>query len=506
MLKELRENYNRDKFQFILTDLTGRVVQSDQTLLSVEENVAIGEAHPFFLSIPEIMDAGRETATFHCVQLGTPMARLTADIEIHRKKDGFLIVIEDLTQHYRSYQKMAQTRNESIIDSELIVLKNHELQERERFKNEFIQNFSHELRNPLTNIIALTNILQRTDLSEEQLGILAVLKDSTSNLKLMLEDILSIAMIAKGKLALNPSVFNFPHFIEFLKLTYTTRAKEKGLAFSVTTDEKIPEYLEGDRIRLLQVLTNLCDNAVKYTKEGTISLHVALNQKRANTASLRFSVKDTGPGIPPESLGTILESFEQLGQTEGVGLGLAIVKGLLDLMGSTIKIESEVGRGSHFYFDLKLQFPLREPIRPAARKHLPPTKAKAPAKDTQKYRVLLVEDNEQVQTSLFKSLIEPGNFFIDVVSDGALVMQEVVNSKYDIILMDVNLPNITGDQLTKAIRAFPFKDVKKIPIIGITANSYKAQIKAYKKAGMNAVITKPFEQNELLKTMQRLLK
>lgn len=506
MLKKFREDYHKTKFQFILTDLKGKVLESDQTLFSVEKNLALGEVHPFFISIPEIMGADRYAATFHCVQLGTSLDELTADIEIHRKKDRFLIAIEDLTKHYKSYQKMAQTRNESIIDSELILLKNHELQERERFKNEFIQNFSHELRNPLTNIIALTNILQRTDLTEEQLGILGVLKDSTSNLKLMLEDILSIAMIAKGKLALNPSVFNFPQFIEFIKLTYTTRAKEKGLLFSVTSDKDIPEYLEGDRIRLLQVLTNLCDNAVKYTEEGSVSLHVLLNQKRANTVSLRFAVKDTGAGIPPESLDTILESFEQLGQTEGVGLGLAIVKGLLNLMGSTIKIESEPGRGSCFYFDLKLQFPLREPLGTAPRKIPAPSKTKNTTKETKKYKVLLVEDNEQVQTSLFKWLIEPGDFYIDVVSDGGLVMQEVVKTKYDIILMDVNIPNITGDQLTRVIRGFPFKDIKKIPIIGITANSYKEQIKAYKKAGMNAVLTKPFEESDLLKTMHRLLK
>lgn len=506
MLKRLKENYSNTNLQFILTDPEGLVLDSDQTFFKAEKKTPIGELHPFFFSIPEIMVSIQDTTIFHCVQLGSSAGKLTADIEVVKKEDNILVVIYDLTDHYLSYQAMAQSRNESIIDSELILLKNHELQERERFKNEFIQNFSHELRNPLTNIIALTNILERTDLTSEQERILKVLKESTSNLKLMLEDILSISMIAKGKLALNPSVFNFVQLIDFLKLTYNTRAKEKGLTFTITADEKIPDYLEGDRLRLLQVLTNLCDNAIKYTEKGNVALHVALNQKWANTISLRFGVKDTGAGIPPENLEIIFESFEQLGPTEGVGLGLAIVKGLLTLMGSAIKIDSIAGVGSHFYFDVKLNFPLHQPSVPILKKNPKKKRIRPRIKDGSKFKVLLVEDNEQVQKSLFKILVDTGDFFIDVIGDGALVMEEIVNNTYDIILMDVNLPNISGDQLVRVIRSFPFKNIKKIPIIGVTAYSYEEELKAYLKSGMNAVLAKPFDENELLKTMYRFLK
>jgi len=505
MLKKFKENHENGTTHFILTDAKGVVLESNQTLFKLCTGAPVGTLHPFFFSIPEIMATVRETTSFHCVQLGSGDDNLTADIEVYKKKENtILIVVHDLTKHYLSYQAMAQSRNESLIDSELILLKNHELQERERFKNEFIQNFSHELRNPLTNIIALTNILKRTDLTSEQMRILSILKDSTSNLKLMLEDILSISMIAKGKLMLNPGVFNFPQLVDFLKLTYNTRAKEKELVFSITADEKIPEYLEGDRLRLLQVLTNLCDNAVKYTKKGSIALHIALNQKRANTVNLRFGVKDTGAGIPQESLDTIFESFEQLGPTEGVGLGLAIVKGLLTLMDTDIKIDSTAGKGSHFYFDVNLTYPLHQPEVPVLKERS--KKMKPKRKKTSKYKVLLVEDDEQVQAALFKILIDTGDFYIDVVSDGALVMEEIVNNSYDIVLMDVNLPNISGDQLVKVIRGFPFKNIKKIPIIGVTANSYQADKNSYLKMGMNAVLSKPFEEDELLKTISRLLK
>ncbi|AYN65949.1 response regulator [Euzebyella marina] len=506
MLKRYKEEFHGRKFQFILTDLKGVVLESDQHLLAVKEKELIGDVHPFFFSLPEIMQGDERTTSFHCVQLGDRTGELTTDITVEKVDKRLLVIIENLTDHYLSYQSIAQSRNESIIDSELILLKNHELQERERFKNEFIQNFSHELRNPLTNIIALTNILQRSNLNEEQTGILEVLKGSTSNLKLMLEDILSLAMISKGKLALNPTVFNFRQFIEFIRLTYTTRAQEKGLAFALTADEKIPEYIEGDRLRMLQIVTNLCDNAIKYTEKGKVALYIALNQKRANTINLRFGVKDTGQGIPEEKLETVLESFEQLGKSEGAGLGLAIVKGLLALMNAQIKIQSIENEGSHFYFDVTLKYPLHHQSTLLTSKHAVTHTSPKISKTPKKFKVLLVEDNEHVQTSLLKTLIDTGDFFIDLVGDGALVMQEIVNKHYDIVLMDVNLPNITGDQLAKVIRGLPFKNIKKIPIIGITANSYKEQIKAYKKAGMNIVLSKPFDDVELIKTMYKLLR
>lgn len=503
MLKRFKENYSHDHIQFIVSDADGRVVDSDQTILNCEKGSPLGELHPFFLSMPAILASAGKSTVFRCVQLGTSEDVLTVDIDIVKEGECIHIVIYDLTDHYREYQSMAQSRNESVIASELILLKNDELQERERFKNEFIQNFSHELRNPLTNIISLTNILGRTGVNEEQQRILKILKESTFNLKLMLEDILSLSMISKGKLALNSSIFDFGHLIDFLKLTYTTRAEEKNLEFSITSDEGIPDYLEGDRLRLLQVLTNLCDNAIKYTETGKITMHVGLNQKRANTVSLRFGVEDTGIGIPPESLETIFESFEQLGRTEGVGLGLAIVKGLLALMGSTIQIDSTAGSGSHFYFDVTLKFPLRQP-EPIS--NFNSYKRKPGTKKEEKFNVLLVEDDEQVKTALFKILIDAGDFFVDVVSDGALAVGEIVNRNYDLVLMDVNLPNVSGVEVVKVIRNLPSKNLKTVPVIGITAYSYEEQIKTCLQAGMNAVIAKPFDEEELLEAMQNFLK
>jgi len=507
MLNQFKEEYFKEHVQFVFTDPEGIVLESDQAFLPVKIGVAIEDIHPFFSAIFSISKPSKKPTFFNCVQIGSAVMECIVDVEIYKKKEGFLIMLHDLTEHYVSYQAIAQAKNESIINSELIVLKNLELEEREKFKNQFIRNFSHELRNPLTSIISITSIIQNTDLNNEQQKMLNFLKASNANLKLMLEDILSIGMISAGKLELVSKVFDLTEFLELLKFTYTTKAKEQGLAFRLELNSKVPEMVEGDRLRLYQVLTNLLDNAFKFTKKGSVALAVSLNQKWANRVSLRFQVTDTGSGIPEESIERIFESFSQLSvaDTKGAGLGLPIVKGLLELMNSKIKVASVLNEGSNFYFDIVLKRPLNLASRPKIRQIAKENSLKT-GKTDRKYKVLLVEDDEQIQMMLFKILLNAKCFLIDFESDGANVMEAILQNSYDLILMDISLPSVNGDHLTRLIREFPFKNIKKIPIIGVTANAYPDDIKQYKNSGMNALITKPFDEEDLLKTVFKLLK
>lgn len=507
MLEAYKQAYVGKNIQLLLTNLVGDILESDQNLITLNIGSSIFDVHPFFECLSSIQEIEDKEVTFNCVHLNILNTDIIVDIVFAKKKEGVLITLQDFTEHYTAYQTMAQARNESIINEELIVLKNNELEERERFKNKFIQNFSHELRNPLTSIIAITNIIGDTRLDDEQLKMVDFLKDSNTNLKLMLEDVLSISMIASGKVQLDTKMFNLVRLLDLLVFTYNVKAKNKGLEFILRLDERIPEYVEGDRLRLFQIITNLLDNAIKYTKEGNITLDVQFNQKRANKVSMRFEVSDTGLGIAENSTTTVFESFTQLNATEqndGTGLGLSIVKGLLELMGSHINLRSTLGKGSTFYFDLVLKYPLH-PIDKILSKELTNQK-KIHSKSKKKYKLLLVEDDERIQTILFKFLMDADVFYIDLVSDGAMVMEEVINTNYDIILMDVNLPNVSGDQITRVIRDFPFKNIKNIPIIGITANAYKDDVKNYLDMGMNAVLSKPFEKEVLINTVFACLK
>ena len=508
MLDQYKQDYTRHRQQFILIDQLGKVLECSGNMLPIKKGHILKELHPFFESLDALQTMPDNEFSFYCVHLQLGTQDLIADIDMVRKKEGMLLVIHDLTEHYNSYQAVAQARNESIINEELIVLKNAELEERERFKNLFIQNFSHELRNPLMSSMAITQILSDTSLSSEQKQLLDVLRDSNTHLKLLLEDTLSISMIASGKLNLKNTIFNLHKMLDLLSFTYKTKAKDKGLQFTYTADKKVPEFVEGDRLRLYQVLTNLLDNALKYTVKGSVSLTVGFNQQWANKVHLHFAIADTGPGIPEDKQPTIFETFSQLASPEeqqGTGLGLALVKGLLELMESAITLHSIPGKGSTFSFDLGLKIPLQSAMQQQLEIGSAATSRKM-GSPGRKYKLLLVEDDERVLTVLFKMLMDSDQFYIDVLTDGGEVLEAVIQNEYDLILLDINLPNTRGDHITRIIRDFPFKNVKQLPIIGMTAYAYEDHMQAYKEAGMNTVLAKPFDKEELLQTIFGLLR
>ena len=506
-LEQYKEHYINQNIQFIVIDFDGVIVDSDQTFMDLTKGDYIYDVHPFFTSYSSMLESLDESITYECVHIDYLEKEFITDVKMIKKDNCILLVIYNLTDHYTSYQSIAQARNESIINAELVILKNIELEERERFKNAFIRNFSHELRNPLMGIISITNVIEGTDLTSEQRQMINFLKESNSNLKLLLDDIMSLSMISSGKLQLRDKVFNLYDLLQLIEFTYKTKAAQKTFDFVLNYDKKVPEFVEGDRLRLFQIITNLLDNAFKFSEKGEVALTVQLNQKRANKVSLRFKVSDNGVGIPKEKIDSIFESFTQLdtiGKQQGSGLGLSIVKGLLELMDTSIRVESTVGQGSDFYFDLTLKFPLDLASKPIINT----------SKDTgigkiqgeRKFKLLMVEDDERIQTVLFKALMATNLFYIDLVNDGALVFEQVTNNAYDVILMDVDLPNIPGDHLTKLIRDFPFKNIKNIPIIGITANAFEENINDYLNIGMNAVVPKPFDLQELVETVLKFLK
>ncbi|MDP5230723.1 MAG: ATP-binding protein [Cellulophaga sp.] len=509
MLKKYQQEYAVKNVQFILINTNGELLESDQAIFKISLKSSIFDIHPFFDCLHAIKDALDKEICFNCVHFKVNGKEYITDITFVKKPEGILVTVADYTAHYNSYQKIAQARNESIIHGELIAIKNAELEIRENFKNTFIRNFSHELRNPLTSIISITKILGDTELTAQQRTMIDFLNQSNSNLKLLLEDILSISLISSGSLKLRESKFSLYQLFELVTFTYQAKAQEKGLSFILKKDSKIPDLVEGDRLRLYQVITNLLDNAIKYTHEGQIILDIQYNQKRANKVNLRFEVNDTGVGIADENSTIIFESFSQLNTitnniSSGTGLGLSIVKGLLTLMGTEIKMKSKVGIGSTFYFDLSLKQPIASKSKQIIVKE---TKKKQPyLKSDKKFKLLLVEDDINIQTVLFKLLLNTNHFFIDIVSDGALVIEQLINDEYDVILMDINLPNVPGDQVARAIREFPFKNIKNIPIIGLTTYAFKEDTLGFKQAGFNTIISKPFEHEILLDAIFKNLK
>ncbi len=507
MLKTYKKEHGKTIIQYLVVDFNGQILESDDVLFSNVKAQNITDINPFFETLIPLLETDHEDYFFNCIHLNLNNKSITADITLKtfNKEKYPLLTITDLSSHYKHYQTTAQVRNESVINSQILELKNSYLREKEEFKNTFIANFSHELRDPITGIITFSDILTNTPLNDEQQNYLQILKSSSNFLKKMIDDILDISKIEVGKLKLVLKPFNIRELLNDINANYSIRAKEKGLEYVSTIDEKIPTQIGGDAIRLRQVLTNLLDNAIKFTEKGSINFNVSLNQIRAQKASIHFEVIDTGMGIAPENIDSIFKNFTQINNPlsfKGSGLGLAIVKYLVELTHSKISVETELGKGSTFSTNINFRL---EPESKQKAKPLKKTITK-PIKQDKKYNILLVEDSEITQLSVLKILARKGQFFLDIVSDASEVIPRIENSEFDLVLMDIKLKDQWGDEIAKKIRQLPEREHKRVPIIALTAKIFSADLKKYKKAGINDVVKKPFDEITLINTINKYLK
>jgi signal transduction histidine kinase len=296
--------------------------------------------------------------TFTCITLDIEDDTYIADIEVKNIGALLAITIHDLTEHYTLYQKLAQAKNELAIENEVLDKKTDVFEQQDQSKNTFLEHLSHELRTPLTHITSFTALLDNTDLDQQQKDYVSLIASASKSLNTMVDELLDFQRIASGKIAIKLSPFSFVALIYSLRLSYELRAAQKGLYFKLELDKKIPDVLVTDSQKLFQILTNLLDNALKFTDVGGITLKVRLNQKWGKDVNLSFQVSDTGAPIPKEKRIEIFESFARLERatpTTGSGLGLTVVKKLLNALRTDIKVTSVEKRGNTFYFDLSVK-------------------------------------------------------------------------------------------------------------------------------------------------------
>lgn len=395
----------------------------------------------------------------------------------------FVAVESDITNRKREQQELQDAKEKA--------------EEAGRVKQEFLSVVSHEIRTPLNAILGMATLLQKTNLSPIQLDYLNTIQVSTDNLQLIITSILDFSAIESGNLSIQQVPFDLVKLIENIINSNQMRAEEKGISLFLDLDERIQANLSGDAIRLGQVLLNLVSNAIKFTNQGKIQLEVKLLTRMQNALVIRFAVEDTGKGIPLSMQQRIFDSFTQEDSSisrkyGGTGLGLSISQKLVQLMGGELKLISEEHKGT------KVSFVLGFPIAQDVVEHL--KKDVSAAHHLVGKRVLLVEDNTMNQFFTQK-LLEGWGMQVQIASNGVEGVQKAALQPFDIILMDIQMPEMDGIQATQQIR----KDKKKVPIIALTAMSSKEEIIRLNGENFNDYVLKPFNASELQEKMEQHL-
>jgi signal transduction histidine kinase/HPt (histidine-containing phosphotransfer) domain-containing protein len=380
-----------------------------------------------------------------------------------------------------------------------------ESQAASKAKSQFLANMSHEIRTPLHGVIGMAELLLRMDLSDQQRRYVGLIKSSGEVLTTLINDILDFSKIEAGKLELETIEFNLTSLIEDVIELMGQRAVAKGLRITSVIDPDVHSMMRGDPTRLRQILLNLISNAMKFTEAGGVTVR-AMRQVADGVAITRLEVADTGIGIPPDRVDRLFKSFSQVDASTtrrygGTGLGLAISKQLVELMNGRIGVESVAGKGSTFWFTVKLQEAPSEPGCPLIAVPVHDAPGLGHPGLERPLRILLAEDQEINQIVATELLREAGYAF-DVVSDGGNAVEAVKRNAYDLVLMDCQMPVMDGFEAARAIRQFE-RDLggpssRRVPIIALTANAGGGDRERCLAAGMDGHCGKPFSSRQLL--------
>ena len=355
-------------------------------------------------------------------------------------------------------------------------------------KSEFLSVMSHEIRSPLNVIIGMAHILQKDEHLPAQRENLEVLDITSKSLLMLINDILDYNKIESGKLELDCAPFDLRKLISNIKKANLVAAQEKGIKLKVLMDDDVPDGVLGDSVRIGQVVTNLVSNAIKFTKEGSVKINVMVLEEDEKELLLRIAIKDTGIGITEEQQAKIFQSFTQARSDTtreygGTGLGLAITKKLLQLMGCEVKVVSEIGKGSTFYFDIRMM---------ATEISHHSVDFDEESKDLRNARMLVVDDME-FNLVIVRKVVSGWNIQLDLARNGQEAVEKIRHNEYDIVLMDLQMPVMDGRQATEEVRKFNTD----IPIIALTASSNESTKRSLLEAGINAYLSKPFNPEEL---------
>lgn len=411
---------------------------------------------------------------------------------------GAVIVARDITEQKRTEKELIEAKVFAELATTIAEEAKMKAEDAVRAKQQFLSNMSHEIRTPMNAIIGFTKVVLKTDLTIKQKEYLNAIKVSGDALIVLINDILDLAKVDSGKMTFEQRPFKMAESISSMLHLFETKIQEKNLQLIKEYDSKIPKVLLGDPVRLHQIILNLVSNALKFTNKGTLIVTVKMIDEDDDKVTINFSVADTGIGIADYKIEKIFENFQQASSGTsrlygGTGLGLAIVKQLVEAQNGTITVKSEVMEGSTFSFTLDFQKTKAESLVETTSIDIDST--------IKNIRVLVVEDIALNQL-LMKTLLDEFGFERDIASNGKIAIEKLEANNYDIILMDLQMPEMNGFEATEFIR----NEMKSnIPIIALTADVTTVDLAKCKAVGMNDYIAKPVDERVLYSKIMELV-
>ncbi len=413
-----------------------------------------------------------------------PVRVIFTPINEDDKHDGVVMLIEDL----RETLKQEELKKQVIIAREAA-----------RFKHNFLAEMSHEIRTPLTGVLGMIDILNQSGLNAEQKKHIAILKQSGDDLREIINQVLDYSKIEAGKLPLKTGTFRISNVFQKAEQLFLS-INNKEIAFFKEHDQQIPEYVIGDELRIMQIINNLITNAVKFTQNGSITLSSELlpQSSDAEDCTVKFRVTDTGKGIPEALQKILFTPFTQAEQVqspgiEGTGLGLAICKELTKLHGGNIGVESLPDKGSTFWFTLR--------VRPSTEASLAESQTALAGRSIPNAKILLAEDNKVTQNVLTMLLNSFGHE-VTVAGNGEEVLEKYIHDRFDLILMDIQMPVMNGIAATQMLKQM---HNNLPPIVGLSANALEGDREKYMALGLDEYLTKPFSHEDFDRVLRKLM-
>ena len=378
-----------------------------------------------------------------------------------------------------------------------------------RAKSEFLANMSHEIRTPMNAILGMADLLADNPDLQERTRYVGIIQRSGRTLLALLGDILDLARVEAGRLKMEEAPLHLRETLRSVVEMMETQAAQKQLPLSFQIEAEVPEYILADVTRLRQILVNLIGNAVKFTDRGSVSLHVRRTTDSESPDSLEFSVHDTGRGIPPEKLASIFTPFTQADNSTtrlygGSGLGLTICHRLVELMGGSIGVDSEPDVGSRFYFRIPCREAMPQELEEQALEQHDGTGPKADPPVLPPLSILVAEDNQDNQDLLF-AYLKNHPVRLDFAADGAIAIDKYRTGRYDLILMDMQMPRVDGYKATRNIRMIEADEGRRrVPIIALTAHAMSEEIRQMMAAGCDAHLAKPLQRSLLIEALANI--